>query len=286
MNKQDLNGITLGHGIQWPDNKLIAVCLGIDFEAETLRISQLARQGREPDERDQGRYGANEGIRRILKCLDDFSVKATFFTPAWVVENYPSQIRQIVSAGHELAYHGYMHEPERDTGKEAEEAKMLRCEKILKDACGKAPMGHRAPHSTLHENALELMAEHGYLYSSNLRDCDYPYLHDNGIVELPGDVILDDFTYFFYSTACEPGHRIPFTNEKVFEMWREEFDGMLLERDKLFNLKLHPQIIGRAGRIKMLSDFIAYMQSKGAWFATCEEVARYVQSHENARGCN
>ena len=99
MNKQDLNGITLGHGIQWPDNKPIAVCLGIDFEAETLRISQLARQGREPDERDQGRYGANEGIRRILKCLDDFSVKATFFTPAWVVENYPSQIRQIVSAG-------------------------------------------------------------------------------------------------------------------------------------------------------------------------------------------
>ena len=44
MNKQDLNGITLGHGIQWPDNKPIAVCLGIDFEAETLRISQLARR--------------------------------------------------------------------------------------------------------------------------------------------------------------------------------------------------------------------------------------------------
>lgn len=38
----------------------------------------------------------------------------------------------------------------------------------------------------------------------------------------------------------------------------------------------------------MVGDLIAYMQSQGAWIATCEEVARYVLSRfcpgwENSR---
>ena len=42
-------------------------------------------------------------------------------------------------------------------------------------------------------------------------------------------------------------------------------------------LKLHPQMIGRASRIGMVGEFIAYMQNHGAWITTCEDVARYVQ---------
>ncbi|NLL92041.1 MAG: polysaccharide deacetylase [Ruminococcaceae bacterium] len=280
----NFNGEKLGNGIVWPDGRPIAFALGIEFEAETLRISQLARQGKEPDERDQGRYGANEGIPRILRMLCEYGIKATFFTPGWVVENYPERVKSIVSAGHELAYHGWNHIPERGTARSIESAKMERSENAIKKVFGRRPVGHRAPHSTLHEDAYSLMVERGYLYSSNLRDCDYGYLRPDGIVELPTDVLLDDFTYFYYSTAIEPGHRVPFTNSKVFEIWREEFDGMILERDKLFNLKLHPQIIGRAGRIKMLSDFIGYALSKGAWFATCEQIALYIKKYEEKGG--
>ena len=36
-------------------------------------------------------------------------------------------------------------------------------------------------------------------------------------------------------------------------------------------------MIGRASRIGMVGELIAYMQDHGAWIATCEEVARYVQ---------
>lgn len=35
-------------------------------------------------------------------------------------------------------------------------------------------------------------------------------------------------------------------------------------------------MIGRASRIGMVGELIAYMQSQGAWIATCEDVARYV----------
>ena len=48
------------------------------------------------------------------------------------------------------------------------------------------------------------------------------------------------------------------------------------EGDKIFVLKLHPQMIGRASRIAMVGDFISYMKGHGAWITTCENVARYV----------
>ena len=77
----EINGRSTGPGIQWPNGCRAAVMLTFDFEAETLRISNLARQGKEPDERDQGRYGGNEGIWRCLKMLDTYGVKGTFFSP-------------------------------------------------------------------------------------------------------------------------------------------------------------------------------------------------------------
>ena len=55
------------------------------------------------------------------------------------------------------------------------------------------------------------------------------------------------------------------------------FFGLALEGNKIFILKLHPQMIGRASRIGMVGEFIAYMQNHGAWITTCEDVARYVQ---------
>ena len=60
-------------------------------------------------------------------------------------------------------------------------------------------------------------------------------------------------------------------------MRKQEFDALALEGNKIFILKLHPQMIGRASRIGMVGELIAYMQDHGAWIATCEEVARYVQ---------
>ena len=102
---------------------------------------------------------------------------------------------------------------------------------------------------------------------------------ESPLVELPTDVVLDDFTYYYYSCAIEPGHRIAFTNREYINMLREEFDGVAAEGDKIMVLKFHPALIGRPGRIKRLGDFIGYMQQQGAWITTCEAVARYVLAH-------
>ena len=86
---------------------------------------------------------------------------------------------------------------------------------------------------------------------------------------------MDDFTYYYF-TFSDPAVRSMYTNREVYGNWKQEFDGLALEGNKIFILKLHPQMIGRASRIGMVGELIAYMQSQGAWIATCEDVARYV----------
>ena len=52
-------------------------------------------------------------------------------------------------------------------------------------------------------------------------------------------------------------------------------------------IKLHPQLIGRVSRIRMLERFVLYMRQNGAWIASCKDVAEYVlQDYKNRKGGN
>lgn len=48
-------------------------------------------------------------------------------------------------------------------------------------------------------------------------------------------------------------------------------------------LTMHPHIIGQRSRIRYLEELILYMKSKpGVWFATAEDIARYVKQQAGA----
>src|SRR3954466_9281100 len=51
-----------------------------------------------------------QNVLRILALLDEYEIKATFFTLGWVAERYPGLVRRLVADGHEVASHGYAHE--------------------------------------------------------------------------------------------------------------------------------------------------------------------------------
>ena len=53
---------------------------------------------------------------------------------------------------------------------------------------------------------------------------------------------------------------------------------MAYQEGTLFLLNLHPQFVGMRSRIDHLDRLIQYIRSKPAvWFATAEDVARYVK---------
>lgn len=275
--------LKLGNGIQWPGQAKAAVMVTFDFDADLLRKSRNEGGFVNFADESRGLYGPEEGLDRCLRVLKETGINATFFVPGQIAERYPELVRRIAAEGHELGYHGYAHESEIGYPYEKEVENMERSEQILERLCGKKIVGHRGCYNIIQPYTMELIRSRGYKYSSVMKDRDWAYLHpaqegEAPLVELPTEHTLDDITYFYFS-YCKPVNKSNYTSEYVMGIWKDYFDELLREMDKVFVLKLHPQLIGRASRAKMLERFIRYMQEQGAWIATCEEVADYVVAH-------
>lgn len=274
-----------GDGITWPQGKKIAVMVTFDFDAELLRQSVIGKRDIGFSDRSRGKYGPDEGLARCLDMLRRQNLQTTFFVPGRVAELYPDKVQQIADAGHELAYHGYLHEASVDMPAAEEEANMAKSEALLQAFGGQKVVGYRGPLDLLPNCALDLMKRRGYLYCSTLKDCDWAYVHpDTGIVELPTEPSLDDFSFFYFSYADEATITCTYPVDYVYDIWRDNFDELADEGDKIMTLKLHPQLIGRASRVRMLERLIIYMRNNGAWLASCREVAAYVKKFYAGRG--
>ena len=264
--------------MKWPDNKRIAVMMAFDLDAETMWTTHGDGSTAHMTNLSRGAYGPKQGVPRILDMLDVHQVKATFFIPGVIAEKYPLVVKEIARRGHDIGFHGYLHEESTSTTYEQEDATMHRSEKIIYDLTGQKIAGHRAPGGVIHDYSLRLFLEHGYIYSSNWRDNDGPFLHQiDGktvpLVELPKDSIFDDTAYDFYTDAAPERYGLKSPDE-MYEIWKDEFDTLAVE-GRMINFVLHPQFVGRASRVQMLSRLIGYMKSHGAWLDTNRAVASW-----------
>lgn len=130
------------------------------------------------DDWDHRECRVERNVERILAMLDAHGVKATFFTLGWIAERYPSLVRLIVDAGHELASHGYGHERASDLSAEAFREDVVRAKALLEDIGGRAVQGYRAPSFSIGTGnlwAFDVLQQAGYRYSSSV----YPIQHDH-----------------------------------------------------------------------------------------------------------
>ena len=94
----------------WPNNKRLALMLSFDIDAETLWLTRSEINKNHPANLSRGLYSVKQGIPRILRMLEEENQHATFFTTAYTAELHPEVIKCIAACGHEIAYHGYLHE--------------------------------------------------------------------------------------------------------------------------------------------------------------------------------
>jgi peptidoglycan/xylan/chitin deacetylase (PgdA/CDA1 family) len=265
----------------WPRGARCAVSLTFDFDAETLWLARDRKTADLPGVMSQGRYGARVAVPRLLALLAAERVRATFYIPGWVVEHHPAEARAIRDAGHEIAHHGYLHDWARPEDPDGERAAFARGMKALETVLGIRPRGYRAPAWELTPITLDLVRQHGMIYSSNLMDDVYPYLHAGAppVVELPVQWVLDDAPYFLMHPRLAP--RPMQSPEIVFGIWRDEFRG-LHELGGLFTLTCHPQVIGHPSRLLMLRRLIRLLkQARGVWWATAGEAADHWLARES-----
>jgi peptidoglycan-N-acetylglucosamine deacetylase len=262
---------------RWPDGAQVAVAISFDSDHETIPLRDAETS---PGKLSQGEYGARVGARRILRMLRDLDLPASFFVPAVSALLHPDEIEAYTEGGHEVAVHGWIHERNTQLPRADELDLTGRAMDTLEKLSGRRPTGIRTPSWDFSENTLAIIEELGFVYDSSLMADDEPYelLADGrrtGIVELPVEWIRDDAPYFMMErfAALRPYMR----PRGALEIWRDEFDAAYSEHG-LFQLTLHPHIIGHRSRMVVLRALLEHIrQHSGVWFATHAQVADVVR---------
>lgn len=265
----------------WPAGKRAAAVLTFDLDANELWRVKIENNSEwdKPPIRNRGEFGPKVGVPRILELLDRYDLGATFFVPGKVAENWPDTIRAIHDAGHEIGHHGYTHTNPATATASEEKEDVERAIDVFDELIGETPVGYRSPAADLGDNTLEILAANGIVYESSFIDSDMPYIHDvdgTNLVEIPFDWSLDDWPYFgFQMYPPLPYQSGISTTSEVFDSWTREFEGQH-KRGRCFMLTMHPQIIGRAGRIDALEELVQTMVQTGdTWITTGEGLAEY-----------
>lgn len=272
--------------MMWKDGAKCAVCLTFDCDSDISWKNIMERTGAiekggdySPLVLSMGQYGPNVAIPRILRFFESQGVSGCFYVPGKLAEERPSLVKRIDEAGHEIGHHGYNHLNPSSLTYEEEIQEMERGLSALQEVIGRKPKGYRAPAFDISNDTLEILCEYGFIYESNMLAQEVPYIHEveNGeIVEIPFHWVTMDWTFFAFNFFPPLEYQSGIASqEKVYEIWSEEFLG-LYDEGALFNLVMHPQAIGRPSRMRMLERVVELIKSKGdVWIATPIEIAEY-----------
>lgn len=232
------------------------------------------------------------GTNRILDCLKDNGVKATFFCTANFVRLAPEVMRRIIDEGHEVACHGVDHWQPKAT--DVEESKST-----IESLLGIEVKGYRQPRMfSVSDSEIERM---GYTYNSSLNPAFIPgrYMHltaprtwfmRGGVMQIPASVTpLLRFPLFWLSL-----HNLPQWLYHMMVRRVVAHDGYFVTYFhpwEFYELKEHPEyrmpfIIKNHSGLDMkarLDRLIKMLKAKGHRFATFTEFVGQQKNKEQKK---
>lgn len=265
----------------WPGGRRLAVYIAVNVETfpfgEGLGPELNARQP-EPDVVNHGwrDWGNRVGIWNLLEALDDCQLPAAALLNTAIYDHHPQVAAAFRLRGDEVVGHGRTNaERAADMGPAAEREMIDACTARIRAEEGAAPSGWMGPWVNESADTPELLAEAGYQYT-----LDWP---------------MDDQPVWL-STATRPLLALPYarpTNDisalhgakMAPRAWVDTLfdalDGMLhlsRQRPLVFNLSLHPYLIGHAFRLQPFRRFLMHLASlrNDLWLTRPGDIARHV----------
>ena len=268
---------------QWPNGKRMALVVTVDFAGTHGILAQVpGMAGREKSLSVWG-YGAKRGVDRLLRLFDQMKLTTSWFVAGKVAREHAELVRRIHAAGHEIGNLGLAAEDFGPLSLEAQRTSFEQAQGMLADVVGIAPRGFRSAFGNWSPGFTEVLRAAGVRWSSSWRGDDRPYHHPGAqagapaLVELPLHYELEDEPCFAFNLypAVPPGQSRIAPYGEVLANWQQDLAGFH-RLGLALPLRLHPEMIGTAGRIDLLREWLATARGYGdVWITTGSELAAW-----------
>lgn len=226
--------------------------------------------------RSWGDYGADHGIRRLLRVLERARVQASVMVSGILAERYPQNVRAIVDAGHEICAHSYAQDVvPAILSEEDDRANIDKTTRLLEQVTGRRPYGWISPRFTPGTHTVEALVSAGYRWHSDAMDADLPYeqKHDNGsIVAVPFGMDINDLPHAM---------RFGRTPRQYVEMLDDLLEHICAADDGalIIDVTAHAHNYGRPGGAWAYEHVIRHLaQRDDIWLATRAEIVAHFQA--------
>jgi peptidoglycan/xylan/chitin deacetylase (PgdA/CDA1 family) len=261
---------------RWPEGYQAAISITMDNMGEAAELYR----GTWPAGKTIGLHRAvTHHLPQLLELLDRYGVAATYFVEAWNTGHYPGAIGALRYAGHEVAFHGWQHEPWSTLSPDVERslfAQSLRGFETLTLTI----RGFRPPGGKLTELSPELMREYGLTYCSPAAD-DAAIL--DGIAYLPFRWIGIDAYYYsdaFAGLREAKGDQADPMEPELFAQRLEALIESCVESNGYTALLFHPFLTTTPERFEVMRRTVERLsQDNRIWCAPCRDVAHWVLDH-------
>ena len=289
MSDRDLVGYAgSGPEIIWPNGSRVAVSIVVNFEeGAELQVGDGDPTSESVGEilsvvprglRDQGQeqifaYGTRVGLWRFLDVLKNTNIFATFYMCGRAVKRSPQLASAISEAGHEAACHGWIWRPHAEyTDMDSEHKDLLRATAAIKAATGQSPLGFfcRGAESTW---TRKLLAQEGYIYTSNAFDDDLPYHDNSGLIVVPYNLDTNDMKFYHPNGFVRSKEMLEYVCDAVEQLLIEAQAG----KSSTLSIGFHLRISGRPARFRAVNKILEYLVGLDAqvWLARRIDIARH-----------
>jgi peptidoglycan/xylan/chitin deacetylase (PgdA/CDA1 family) len=282
--------------VHWPGGARLALSLVVNYEEGSERtlpddgqneglgevVRAVGAGHRDLATESVYEYGSRAGVHRVLRVLQSYDARCTFFAAAVALERNPEVAAWVREAGHEACSHGWRWSEEWLLSREEERERIDLAVASIARTCGERPVGwYSRWMPSVHTREL-LVEEGGFLYDSNAYNDDLPYYVDVG--GRPHLVVPYTLTYndmrFVNGGVGGPADFLDYCRRAV-DFLREEGQ----DAPRMLSIGLHPRFIGQAGRASALRDLLEHVRVAGdVWIATRREIAEWWLAHQPPGG--
>jgi peptidoglycan/xylan/chitin deacetylase (PgdA/CDA1 family) len=271
----------------WPNGAQLVVSVSMQFEtggqpegAESPFSGNPLPKGQPDLAADSWfRYGAKEGVYRMLDLWKKYDIKVTSHVVGQAAVKYPEVAKAIADQGHEIAAHGMTWDNQWNKTYN-EELKFIKDGIDTVEAItGKRGVGYNSNWLRRGPNTLKVLQELGFLYHIDDLSRDEPFItmvNGKKFVVIPYTLRNNDIV------NIEGKHWSP---DQFLNQLKLEFDQLYKEgatKRRMMSISFHDRIGGSPAVVNAMEQFIKYTRTKtGVLYMRKDAIARLVQNDPN-----